>query len=136
MMRLLASVLAFVSAPALAESVVVSDFDFSYLPMIEHRGYDHLGTKAKVRLQQIAEEGTCRLPGQGFRRLDFEMAFAAEFEPNGKLKRIVLQKINCPEAEAIVGGALVEMINKGDYRPTGENPDGWYRGRLGFGMVG
>jgi hypothetical protein len=32
----------------------------------------------------------------------------------------------------VLGGAVLEMLQGGDYRPTGKNPDGWYQGDLSF----
>lgn len=135
-MRMLASIMALVSAPGLAATVVVSDTDLSHLPELEHRGYDHLGDRVRIRLEELVEQRKCQLPGQGYKRLDFRMTFAAEFEPDGSLKKVVIPGFDCPEAESILGGAVLEMIEGGDYRPTGRNPYGWYQGQLRFGMVG
>ena len=59
-------------------------------------------------------------------------AFAAQFDPNGSLRQLIIPKLNCPKAEAVLGGALKEMIEGGDYRPTGQSPGGWYRGEFSF----
>ena len=60
------------------------------------------------------------------------LSFAAQFDRGGTLQRVVLPPLNCAEAEGIIGGALIEMMQGGDYRPTGKNPDGWYRGQFTF----
>jgi len=116
--------------------VQTADGDWSKLPRLEQRGYDHLDTKVMARLHEIASQGQCSLPGYSGRRLDLRLSFAAQFDPDGTLRRVVLPKLNCAEAEGIIGGALLEMMEGGDYRPTGKNPDGWYRGNFSFGYGG
>jgi hypothetical protein len=89
-----------------------------------------------VRLHEIASGGQCRLPGYLGNRLDLRLSFAAQFDPDGTLRHVLIPKLDCPEAEGIVGGALLEMMQGGDYRPTGKNPDGWYQGSFTFGFEG
>jgi len=122
------------SAPPV--SVVAADGDWSRLPRLGQYGYEHLNTKMMVKLHEIAMQRQCTLPGLVGDRLDFGISFAAQFNPDGSLHQIVIPKLNCPEAEGVVGGALLEMINGGDYRPTGKNPDGWYRGDFTFAFEG
>jgi hypothetical protein len=110
--------------------------DWSRLPTLQSRGYGHLSSKAMERLHEIAGEGKCRLPGYDGRELNLRLSFAAKFDPGGSLQRIVLPQLDCPEAEGIIGGALIEMMKGGDYRPTGKNPDGWYRGQFAFSFTG
>jgi hypothetical protein len=132
---LLAALPAAAPAPVAVQAL---NFDWSYLPPLKQLGADHLSTKAMARLYEIASEGRCQIPGyvRGRDRLDFKISFAAQFGPKGTLRRVVIPKLNCPEAEGILGGALLEMMKRGDYRPTGMNPDGWYVGNLAFGFDG
>ena len=89
------------------------------------------------RIHEIAKEGKCRIPGATARGLtEFDMSFAAQFQRDGTLNRIVLPKLGCAEAEGILGGILLKMIQSGDYRPDGSNEDGWYRGELRFTVAG
>ena len=113
-------------------TVETADGDWSQLPSLHARGYDHLSGNFMARLHQIASEGKCQLPGYSGKRLDMRLSFAAQFDSGGSLQRIVLPKLGCPEAEGLIGGALLEMVRGGDYRPTGKNPDGWYRGQFAF----
>jgi hypothetical protein len=138
MMKLLFSlylVLSFTAASPSSVTVGTVDGDWSRLPPLQAMGYDHLDTKVMVRLHEIASQGQCRLPGYGAGRLQLRLSFAAQFDPGGSLQRIVLPKLNCPEAEGIIGGALLEMMRGGDYRPTGKNPEGWYRGQFTFSFA-
>jgi hypothetical protein len=110
--------------------------DWSFLPPLKHRGYDHLTPVRMHKIYELASSNRCDLPGESFRRIDLKISFAAQFDRSGKLVRLVLPRLNCPEGEGVLGGALLEMIEKGDYKPTGANPEGWYRGNLSFGYAG
>ena len=117
-------------------TVQTADGDWSRLPSLQSRGYDHFHRDYMTRLHQIASEGQCRLPGYSGNRLDLRLSSAAQFDRGGSLQRLVLPKLDCPEAEGVIGGALLDMMRGGDYRPTGKNPDGWYRGQFSFSFVG
>ena len=110
--------------------------DWSKLPNLEARVSDNLSTKAMARLHAIATAGECQLPGYAKGQLVMRLSFAAQFEPGGSLQRILLPKLDCPEAEGIIGGVLLKMVSGGDYRPTGKSPEGWYQGQLNFTYVG
>ena len=110
--------------------------DWSTLPSLEARVSDHLSTKAMARLHAIASAGECSLPGYSKGQLVMRLSFAAQFDPGGSLQRILLPKLDCPEAEGIIGGVLLKMVDGGDYRPTGKSPEGWYQGQLNFTYAG
>ena len=128
--------MALVAASAPPVTVQAVTGDWSQLPQLSQRGYNHLNTKMMVRLHEIAKQGQCRLPGYLGNRLDLRLPFAAQFDPDGTLRKVIIPKLDCPEAESIVGGALLEMMQGGDYKPTGKNPDGWYQGSFTFGFEG
>lgn len=132
----IALILALAAGPPSTVTVQTADGDWSNLPSLQSRGYDHLNSDYMTRLHQIASEGQCRLPGYSGSTLDLNLSFAAQYDPGGKLQRIVLPKLNCPEAEGVIGGALLDMMRGGDYRPTGKNPEGWYRGQFAFSFSG
>ena len=87
-------------------TVETASGDWSRLPSLQSRGYNHLNTKAMERLHEIAGEGQCRLPGYDGRELSLSLSFAAQFDPGGSLRRIVLPQLNCPEAEGIIGDRM------------------------------
>jgi hypothetical protein len=138
MKHLLALALLMAPVPAASASVETAIGNWSHLPALHHRGYDHLSSKMMQKLFEISSEGKCVLPGRAGRmksELHLNLSFAAHFEPNGTLTRIILPKLNCPEAEGVIGGALLEMVKAGDYKPTGKNLEGWYRGQFGFSYI-
>jgi hypothetical protein len=136
-MKLLFSLfLALTSVTASPVVVETATGTWSNLPRLQVLGSDPLNTKVRVRLHQIASQGQCNLPGYSAGRLDLSISFAAQYDPSGSLQRIILPKLNCPEAEGLIGGALLDMMRGGDYRRTGKNPNGWYRGQFGFSFAG
>ena len=137
MKRLLAIALLLAPVPAAsATRVEVADGSWSHLPLMRQRGIDHLNNEALARIDEIVHDKQCTFPGQFGHTYDVMVSFAAHFAPDGTLDRLVMQRLNCPEAEGLIGGILLEMIKGGDYRPNGSNPDGWYRGELSFGGKG
>ena len=137
MKRLLALALLLAPVPAAsATRVEVADGNWSFLPLMKQRGSDHLNNEALARINEIVHSRQCTFPGQHGVTYDVTVSFAAHFAADGTVDRLVMNRLNCPEVEGLVGGALLEMIKGGDYRPNGSNPDGWYRGELSFGGKG
>ena len=122
--------LAAASAPNI--SVIAATGDWSQLPPIAENGTDNQSKNLMLALNDMASKHECVIPGFKGDRLDFNMSFAAQFDADGTPRQIIIPKINCPKAEAMIGGALKEMIEAGDYKPTGFSPGGWYRGDLSF----
>jgi hypothetical protein len=117
-------------------SVETATGDWSKLPQLNQRGYDHLDTTMRLKLYEIASSGQCPTFGLKQDRLDFRMGFAVQYDPSGKPMRILLPRLECPQAEGVAGGAVLEMLNGGDYVPSGKSAAGWYQGTLGFSFVG
>ena len=129
--------LAAVSMPvAAAVSVETATGDWSKLPNLTQRGYNHLNEKMEAKLFEIAQSNKCPSFALKQGRLDFNITFATQYAPDGSLERIVLPKLDCAEAESVVGGALLEMVQAGDYAPNGKSPAGWYKGGLVFSFAG
>lgn len=124
--------LALVAAAPSPVSVVVATGDWSKLPPIEQAATVHQSKNLILALDAIASKHECNLPGYNGRRFNFKASFAAQFAPDGTLQKLIIPKLNCPKAEAALGGALKEMIQGGDYRPTGHSSTGWYKGDFGF----
>jgi hypothetical protein len=128
--------LAAVHAPAAAVTVESASGDWAKLPQLAQRGYDHLSEKMQAKLYEIAESKQCPAFVLDQGRLSFRIAFATEYAADGTLSRLIIPKLNCPEAESVAGGAVLEMIQSGDFAPTGKSANGWYQGTLGFSFAG
>jgi len=138
MKRLLALplLLATMAAAAPMPKVEVATGDWNDLPALQSRGYDHLHSNVMQRIWELAHSRTCTIPGYSIGNLDFRMSFAAQYNPDGSVARVIVPKLDCPEAESVLAGAVVEMIQAGDYRPTVKSEQGWYKGSLTFGFEG
>lgn len=133
----LSVILAALSTPAAAAvSVEAANGDWSKLPQLSQRGYEHLNEKMQAKLYEIAGSQQCPSFKLVQDRLDVRMTFAVQYAPDGTLSRVILPQLNCPEAESVAGGALLEMLQAGDYAPTGKSANGWYQGTLGFSFAG
>ena len=125
--------LALIAASAPPVSVISATGNWSNLPQIGDNGSDHQSKKLMMVLNDIATRHECALPGFKGTRFDFDMTFAALFDAEGKVQQIVIPKLNCPHAEAAIGGELKEMIQGGDFRPTHQGT-AWYQGNISFSI--
>ena len=127
---------ALVAATPPQPKVEVATGDWSQLPLLKFQGYDNLSSAVMTKLYEIRRQKRCQLPGLSSTQIELSVSFAAQFSPDGQLKRLLLPQLDCPEAEAWIGGTLVKSLQHGDFRPTGRNPEGWYRGDLSFSYEG
>jgi hypothetical protein len=123
-------------AAAAAVSVEAANGDWSKLPQLSQRGYEHLNEKMMAKLYEIAASKQCPSLALTQDRLNFRIGFATRYDTDGKLARVILPKLDCSEAESVAGGAVLEMLQSGDYSPTGKSRNGWYQGTLGFSFAG
>ena len=136
-LRAFSLLFAAISMPAAAAVMVqTAAGDWSKLPQLSQRGYNHLSEKMQAKLYEIAESKQCPSFTLNQGRLDLRIGFATQYATDGTLSRLILPKLNCPEAESVAGGAVLEMIQAGDYAPTGKSVNGWYQGTLGFTFAG
>jgi hypothetical protein len=133
---LIALILGAIAMPAAAVTVETANGDWSKLPQLSQRGYQHLNEKMEAKLFEIAEAKQCPSFTLKEGRLDFSISFAVQYGTDSAPSRIVIPKLDCAEAESVLGGALVEMLQAGDYAPTGKSAAGWYQGGLGFSFAG
>lgn len=132
----LALLMAAVGSSAAAVNVEVATGDWSKLPQLSQRGYEHLNEKMQAKLYEIAKAEQCPSFKLIQDRLSMRLSFAVQYGDDGTLRRVILPKLECAEAESVAGGALLEMLQAGDYGPTGKSRNGWYQGTLGFSFAG
>jgi hypothetical protein len=134
---MLALLTAAASVPATAGVMVATATgDWSNLPQLSQRGYNHLDEKMQAKLFEIAESNKCPSFALKQGRLDFHVTFATQYAANKSLQAVLLPKLDCAEAESVLGGTLLEMVQKGDYAPTGKSDSGWYQGALTISFGG
>ena len=124
------------AAAAGTVSVETANGDWSKLPQLSQRGYEHLNEKMMAKLYEIAESKQCPSFALSGGRLDFRIGFATQYDAAGNLTRVVIPRLECTEAESVAGGAVLEMLQTGDYAPSGKSRNGWYQGTLGFSFAG
>jgi hypothetical protein len=126
------SLLLAAAGTANAQSVEIADGDWSTVPVIQPRGKVRMTADIVDRLHKIAEETKCNISGFTPRRIDLAVPFVIQFTPQGGIGRIVLRNMRCPQLESVLGAVLLQMAQAGEYRPTGENQERWYRSELTF----
>lgn len=115
--------------PALAEPITVAGGNWSDIPPIRERHALRIGNEAIEQLKAAAGQTNCRTVGDA-RHLNISVPFLVQFSPHGDVEQVVVQRINCPKVEALLGYSLLYLAKSGEYRPTGENDLGWYRGQF------
>ena len=127
---------ALIAAATPQPQVFVADGDWSTLPSLQQLASDHLSGNAMQKLFQIARNHQCKLPGYDSAGLNLNISFAVQYNPDGSLAQLVLPKLNCAEGEGVIAGAVLQMIQGGDYKRVGQSSTGWYQGNFGFGYSG
>ena len=115
-----------------AQSVDVGEGDWSSVPLIAPRGHVGIASAAIDRLHTLASLTSCKVQGFEAKRIDLTVPFVMQFTPQGAVDRIVLRDLKCPALETALGTVVLEMAKAGEYRPTGQNPQRWYRSELSF----
>jgi hypothetical protein len=123
------------TAASASVQVETATGDWKNLPQLNQRGYNHLPEKMQAKLFEIAQSMNCPSFRLSQGRLDFRIGFAVQYDSAGSLTRVLLPNLGCPAAESVAGGAVLEMLNAGDYARSGESSTGWYQGTLGFSFA-
>ena len=122
--------LAFVTAPLGAQQVSVGTGDWSNIPEVISRGHVAATPRVVDDIAAAAVTGSCTSIARDVRHVSLSVPFLIEFSGKGEVQTIIVQKLGCPKVESLVGGTLLQMAKEGEYRPTGANEIGWYRGRF------
>jgi hypothetical protein len=121
----------FLSTPVMAQSVEVGTGDWSAIPLLGKQSTVGMGMAATNKIDQIVANGGCDAIGRN-RTINLHMAFLVEYTPSGNAKRIIVQRIGCPDVEQIAAASALYAVEKGIVRATGENEAGWYRGAISY----
>lgn len=120
------------SAAASAQSVEVAGGDWTNVPAIEAAGEHRISNEILDRMHELAAQGVCEVPGMRRNRINLTIPFVLRFTEQGGIERVVVRNMGCPQLETLLGGVVLELARAGEYRPTGENLERWYRSELSF----
>jgi hypothetical protein len=129
---LAALALAGMAVPATAQTVQSAEGDWSGLPLLIFGDNEILSGEVPAALQQLVTKGECSLRGVSKRKVDMTVPFLVRFSAANTVEQVVVRKLGCAKAEAILGAAIVKLAKAGTLKPTGENNTGWYRSELSF----
>ena len=115
--------------PATNSQVSVAGGDWSNIPLVKRSSNLRISDDLITKIETAAF-GECAKPGQSKKRLNMNIPFLVQFLPDGGVEHVVVKRLDCPTIEQAAGGAVLQMARAGEYRPTGENTAGWYRGEI------
>ena len=122
--------LAAIATPLAAQQVSVGTGDWSNIPPVISRGHVAATPRTVDDIAAAAVNNSCTSIARDLRHVNLSVPFLIEFSGKGEVQSIVVQKLGCPKVESLVGGTLLQMAKEGEYRPTGANEIGWYRGQF------
>ena len=117
------------TSPVGAEGVSSAWGDWREIPPVVKKGDLRVSSETVNRIADSLQKDACPVAGD-YRHVRLSVPFLMEFAPSGQIQQVVVWKLNCPQIEALVGGTLLQMARSGEYRPTGLNQLGWYRGEF------
>jgi hypothetical protein len=120
---------ALIATPLAAAPVSVAWGDWKDIPEIQKKGELRISGQTVDRIAASLKKEECPVAG-GAKHVRLSVPFLMEFAPTGEVQQIVIWKLNCPQIEALVGGTLDQLAREGEYKPTGLNQTGWYRGEF------
>jgi hypothetical protein len=126
-----AAALMALAVPATAQRIEVADGDWGDFPTLDKSQIVNLGDGAMADIDRLVAAGKCSKIGNK-KRIRMEIPFLAQFNDNGKVERVMLQRIECPEVETIAANAAYYAARDGRIKPGTSNPAGWYRGSVSY----
>ena len=132
MKHLLISTMLLAGTAAHAQTVETAVGDWAGIPHIEAQGIHRMGFDWMDKMEALAKTRECEVQGFWAKKIDLTVPFMLNFSPDGTLQRVVVRKLGCEKLESLVGGAIMQLAQAGEYRPTGQNKMGWYRSEYSF----
>lgn len=105
---------------------------WSNIPLLSSRGFHHITSNQVEMLHEAFESAECAAGQTHRNRLNLDVPFLVQFDEIGTLQRVVVRDLGCRLAEGVIAGAVMRLIKLNEYRATGENAAGWYRGAIRF----
>ena len=124
--------LAGAAVPSAAQTVQSAEGDWSSLPPLRFSKLNLISAEVPEAMQQLVSSGECQLSGVSTRGVDMSVPFLVRFSPSGDVQDVVVRKLGCSKAEAILGAAIIKLAQARTLKATGVNSTGWYRSELNF----
>jgi hypothetical protein len=128
---LILAAIAALAVPATAQRIEVADGDWADFPALEKSQTVNLGDGAMADIDRLVAAGKCDKIGNK-KRIRMEIPFIAQFNENGRVERVMLSRIGCPEVEAIAANAAYYAAREGLIKAGTSNSAGWYRGLVSY----
>lgn len=117
---------------ASAQTVESAVGDWGNIPRIKAQGVHRMGFDWMDKMEALAKTRECEVQGFWPKKIDLRVPFMLNFGKDGTVQRVVVRKLGCEKLETLVGGAILQLAQAGEYRPSGANPGGWYRSEYDF----
>lgn len=124
--------LLFVATPAMAQSVDVGQVDWAKFPKAREKESRLDYADLAGRVENVLRTEKCAIGHATPRQFDITVPYAVLIQPDGKVSRVVVSRMNCTGLETLVGQAVIARSDVGDYLPTGEARPRWYVSALNF----
>ncbi len=125
------AIIALFATSATAQRIEVADGEWSDFPALEKSQTVNLGDGAMADIDRLVASGKCSKIGNK-KHIRMEIPFIAQFDTNGKVERVMLNRIGCPEVETIAANAAYYAARDGRIKPGTSNAAGWYRGIVSY----
>ena len=132
MKALFAAAFLLAAAPAAAQVIQSASGDWSDIPMMHPQPGAAVEPGYISAMSDLVVRGRCTFPGQDRGNVDLNVPFLVNFRDDGSVEEVVVHPVGCPNADRVVAGAVLRMIERGGYTPPGQRRQGWFRGEIGF----
>lgn len=132
MKHILATALLLASEPASAQAIEVAGGDWRSLPEMRAAVGAAVEPEVVAAIAEMVDRGECTIPGQRRGHLDMTMAFVVLFGADGSIERLIVHPLGCARADGVLGGAILRLVEHGQFVPAGGRRAGWFRGEVSF----
>lgn len=120
------------AAPAAAQTIETGRADWDEFPAAKKKLRPLDVSLLTDLTERLLASGQCQVPGMSPKKFDVDISYAALIEPNGTVKRIVMEETGCATLNGLVGGIIYDWAQRGDFRPTGQREPLWFGDRITF----
>lgn len=120
--------LAFIAAASATPNISTATGNWSEIPLVAKRNNSEGLTFVVEAIERAVRSNECTITGATRKRMELQIPFLIQFDASGAVREVVVQKLGCAPVETAMGNAILRLAERGEYRPTGVNQTGWYRG--------